>query len=86
MKVMKIKIKSRKEANRELFRVAKMIDSKQAVKTIPKGGIYFESLTAVRRVLTDKRLDVWRTIRDQKPDSIFSFLAVIDCKKIVCAT
>jgi len=61
--------------------LAKLIDSNK-LKKHPKAvknnssGIFFESLAAVRKVLTDNRLDVWRTIRDQKPESI-SHLAEI---------
>lgn len=70
MKIMKIKIKSKADANKELKSIAKLIDSKKINKIKPITGVYFESLSAVRKILTDKRLDVWRTIRDQQPDSI----------------
>lgn len=70
MKIMKIKIKSKSDANKELRSIAKLIDSKKFNKIKPVSGVYFESLAAVRKILTDKRLDVWRTIRDHRPDSI----------------
>ena len=35
-------------------------------------GEYFESLEAVRNVLNEKRLALWRLIRDERPDSILS--------------
>lgn len=70
MKVMKIKIQSRSKFNVDLIKLAKEIDRKNIKKPYRKNGIYFESLTAVRKILTDKRLEVWRAIRDRKPESI----------------
>lgn len=70
MKIMKIKIKSRSAADKELRDLAKAIDSKKFKKAKANNGIYFESLAAVRKILTDKRLDVWRAIRDRRPESI----------------
>ena len=69
MKTLRIKIKNKETANLEIRKLARDIDSKK-IKEKLKNGIYFESLKAVRKILTDKRLDVWRTIRDQKPESI----------------
>ena len=67
---MKIKIKSKSDANKELKNMAKLIDGKKFNKIKPSTGVYFESLSAVRKILTDKRLDVWRAIRDYQPESI----------------
>lgn len=69
MKTLRIKIKNKETANLEIRKLARDIDSKK-IKEKLKNGIYFESLKAVRKILTDKRLDVWRTIRDKKPESI----------------
>ncbi len=69
MKKMKIEIKSKQDANAELFKMAKNFDSKKKNQKI-KNQTYFESLAVVRKVLTDKRLEVWRAIRDNKPSSI----------------
>lgn len=33
-------------------------------------GEYFESLEAIRNVLTEKRRALWRLIRDERPESI----------------
>ena len=70
MKIMKIKIQSRSKFDRDLIKLAKAIDTNKTEKVYKKNGVYFESLTAVRKILTDKRLDVWRSIRDKKPESI----------------
>jgi predicted transcriptional regulator len=70
MKVMKIKIQSRKIWERDLLKLAKALDNKETIKPHKFSGIYFESLTAVRKILTDNRLNVWRAIRDKEPESI----------------
>ncbi len=76
MKIKKIRIKSREEFNDELRQVAKALDRGETVKK--KTGEYFESLDAVRKVLTDKRLELWRTIRDRKPKSISQVAQMVD--------
>ncbi len=70
MKIMKIKIQSRTIHDKNLKDIARKIDSNKVQKLKIKNGIYFESLTAVRKILTDNRLNVWRAIRDKKPESI----------------
>jgi predicted transcriptional regulator len=67
---MKIKIQSRTIHDKNLKDIARKIDSNKVQKIKIKNGIYFESLTAVRKILTDNRLNVWRAIRDKKPESI----------------
>ena len=76
MKVKKIKIKSRASFANDLQTVARSLDKKQVPKKIT--GEYFESLDAVRKVLTDKRLVLWRTVRDKKPDSISALAKIVD--------
>lgn len=75
MKVKKIKIKSRIEFESELRAIGRALDRGESPRPAV-GGVFFESLDAVRSVLTDKRLELWRTIRDRKPASI-SALAVM---------
>jgi predicted transcriptional regulator len=69
MKIKKIRIKSREEFEGELRSVARALDRRVTPKKAITGE-YFESLDAVRVILTDKRLELWRSIRDKKPDSI----------------
>ncbi len=69
MKIKKIRIKSKDEFSNELRSVAKALDKGITPKRAVTGE-YFESLDAVRVILTDKRLELWRTIRDKKPESI----------------
>jgi predicted transcriptional regulator len=68
VKVKRIRIKSKEESDRELLALARSID--QGKKPKPIKGEFFESLDAVRTILTEKRLELWRTIRDEKPASI----------------
>ena len=68
MRIKRIRIKSREAFDSDLMRVAKALD--QGEKPEPMRGEFFESLDAVRNVLTEKRLELWRIIRDRKPDSI----------------
>ncbi len=68
MKIKKIIIKSRQEFDHESIEFAKRLDKGEKVKALK--GHFFESLEAVRNVLTEKRLEHWRVIRDRKPHSI----------------
>jgi predicted transcriptional regulator len=68
MKAMKINIIPKAELNSKLRKAASNFDSGKSVKPIK--GTCFESMKAVRKFLTDNRLNVWRTIRDKKPSSI----------------
>jgi predicted transcriptional regulator len=70
MKTLKIKIRDRKKVESDLVKLARELDKGQFRKKSKKNDIFFESLSAVRKILTDNRLDVWRTIRDKRPDSI----------------
>ena len=76
VKIKKIRIKAREEFNSELRTVARALDRGETPKLIK--GEYFESLDAVRAVLTDKRLELWRTIRDRKPNSISTLANMVD--------
>ena len=75
---MKNKIQSRLESNIELKKLARAIDKKQTIPKSKINGVYFESLTAVRKILTDKRLEVWRAIRDENPESITQLSEILN--------
>jgi predicted transcriptional regulator len=75
VKIKKIRIKSREAFDQDLRAVARAMDQGKAMKPIK--GEFFESLDAVRSVLTDKRLELWRAIRDQKPDSISALAELV---------
>ncbi len=69
MKIKTIRIKPRDEFENELRELGSAWDSGKKIGKSIKGE-FFESLEAVRSVLTEKRLELWRLIRDQKPGSI----------------
>ncbi len=43
-----------------------------------KRAIYFASLKEMRRVLTERRLEILKTIRDQKPSSAYELAKMVD--------
>ena len=43
-----------------------------------KRAIYFASLKEMRRVLTERRLEILKTIRDQKPSSVYELARMVD--------
>jgi predicted transcriptional regulator len=69
MRIKKIKIKTRDEFFDEAMKVAKALDRGERPKPSRKEE-YFESLEAARNVLTEKRLELWRLIRDRHPRSL----------------
>jgi len=68
MKTKRIVIKSREEMHGEELAFARKLDRGERAGSLR--GEYFESIEAVRRFLTDARLELWRTIRDKKPGSL----------------
>jgi predicted transcriptional regulator len=43
-----------------------------------KRAIYFASLKDLRRVLTERRLEILKTIRDRKPSSVYELARMVD--------
>ena len=41
-------------------------------------GIYFTSLEAIRKVLTEKRLELLRVIKEQEPDSVYELAKILN--------
>jgi len=76
MKVKKIRIKTKEDFFKDLRKAARAIDSNKPVAE--PIGEYFESLEAVRNVLTEKRLALWRLVRDQHPNSILELSRIAD--------
>jgi predicted transcriptional regulator len=64
----KIVIKSKEEFDSDALKFARKLDQGEKVKS--QKGEFFESLEAVRNFLTEKRLELWRMIRDQEPKSL----------------
>ncbi len=76
MKIKRILIKSREEMQKESIAFAKRLDRGEKVNLLQNH--YFESIEAVRRFLTDARLELWRTIRDKKPNSLTELAKILD--------
>ena len=75
MKVKRIKLKSRQDFFSELERTAIQLDRGKRAKRLR--GDFFESLEAVRNVLTPKRLELWQLIRDRRPASILELSRMV---------
>ena len=76
MRTKRIRVKSRVDFNAELSATAQKIDRGETIKE--QKGEYFESLDAVRNVLTPRRLELWHIIRDRKPASISNLAILAD--------
>jgi len=61
-----------KEAGEVFENLSKGIAVKQ------KRAIYFSNLKEMRRVLTERRLEILKTIRDRKPSSIYELAKMLD--------
>ncbi len=75
MKTKRIIIKSRREFDDETLQFFRKLDRGEKVK--PFKGEFFESLEAVRNFLTEKRLELWRIIRDKEPGSLTELARLI---------
>jgi len=75
MRTKKIKIRPRAAFDSELLATARKFD--RGEKTAAIRGDYFESIDAVRNILTPRRLQLWQAIRDQKPASIMSLARMV---------
>jgi len=82
LKTITIKIKPWKEGLSEAVQVMKDIQAGKKVKRVKDE--YFDSLDAVRSVLTEKRLDLIRLVKKFHPDSVkeLARLAKRDFKQV----
>ena len=57
---------------------------RQGKKVDKSRGVYFTSLEAMRKVLTEKRLELLHVIKDQQPDSVYELSKIVkrDIKNI----
>ena len=76
MKVKRIKLKSRQAFFSTLERTAVQLDRSKRAKRLR--GDFFESLEAIRNVLTPKRLELWQLIRDKRPVSIMELSRMVN--------
>ena len=77
MKVRKVKIgiRTREEAFKEASEVMKKLSRGEKVKK--HTGVYFENLDAMRKVLTEKRLEILHVIKGKQPSSIYALAKIL---------
>ena len=75
VKKINIGIKSLDESLRDFADTWKEIESGKKVKK--EEGIYFESIDAVRSVLTNNRLLILKTIKEKHPKSIYELSKIL---------
>lgn len=76
MRTMRFEIKPKNEIDAELKNTFARLDQKKSVK-FNSDVVYFTSFSLLRKILTDKKLEIWRTIRDQKPESITKLAKIV---------
>lgn len=69
MKVKRIQIKSLEESLRDFASAYKSTAKRKPVKK--KGGVFFASIDAVRKVLTENRIQLMKMIKQKKPGSLY---------------
>lgn len=75
VKNMKISIKSKEELFKEAKEVWKKLEKGEKVKK--HEGISFESLESMRKVLTEERLRILKTIKKEHPRSIYELAKIL---------
>lgn len=77
MRVKNIKIAVKSED--ELFQEVKNVWEKaeKGKKVTKHEGLYFENLAAMRRVLTENRLKILKTVRKEHPSSIYELAKLL---------
>ena len=75
VKNIKIEIKSGDELFREVKDVWEKTEKGETLKK--REGIYFENLAAMRKVLTENRLKILKTIRKEHPSSIYELAKLL---------
>ena len=77
MKIRRIKIgiKPLKESLHEFAVVWDKLQHGENVKK--RTGIYFESIDAMRKVLTNKRLTILKVIKEEEPNSVYALAKLL---------
>ena len=71
----RISIKSDEELFKEVKEVVEKIERGEKVKK--QEGISFESIESMRKILTDNRLKVLKTIKKEHPQSIYELAKIL---------
>lgn len=69
MKVKRIQIKSLEDSLKDFATAYHRVSQRKAVSK--KGGVFFASIDAVRKVLTENRLQLLKVIKQAKPASLY---------------
>jgi predicted transcriptional regulator len=75
VKNIRIAIKSDDELFKEVKNVWQKLERGESVKK--HEGVYFESLDAMRKILTEERLRILKTIRKEHPSSIYELAKLL---------
>lgn len=76
VKNIKIGIRTRDKALEEAKDVMRKLSKGEKVKK--QTGIYFENLDAMRRVLTEKRLEILHIVKERHPSSVYELSKILD--------
>ena len=71
-----IEVRSLKSALHKFAEVYGKLKRGEAV--IPKSGIGFETVESFRNVMTDKRLELLKAIKEKSPGSIYELAGIVD--------
>jgi predicted transcriptional regulator len=83
IKRVKIEIRSLDNALKEAGEVFEKLTKGETVQK--KTAIYFNNLKEMRKVLTEKRLELLKTIKDKKPASVYELARMVhrDIKNVL---
>src|SRR3972149_8369619 len=76
VKNVKIGIRTREEAFKEAKDVMEKLSRGEKVKK--HAGVYFENLDAMRKILTEKRLEILHAVKERHPSSIYDLAKMLD--------
>src|SRR4030042_5315289 len=75
VKNMKVEIRSEKELFDEVQAIWRKVEKGEKVKK--HEAVYFESLEAMRKVFTEERLRIVKTIKKEHPSSIYELAKIL---------
>ncbi len=75
MKVKKIQIKSLEDSLKDFATAYRQVSQRKKVRK--KGGVFFASIEAVRKVLTPNRIQLLKVIKRDKPSSLYELAKLI---------
>jgi predicted transcriptional regulator len=78
MKIKRVKIEIR-SLNNTLKEAGEVFEKLSKGETVPKKrAIYFQNLKEMRKVLTEKRLELLKTVKDKKPASVYVLARMVN--------